>query len=95
MEDLEPKNLGSQTAAIRQVARWGMTLEMRNECIEKLMKALKGATNTRDIANCVKTAAMLEAQNQTDEHAAKGLGEFAAPVKLDIFLHDQKKEIDA
>ena len=63
-------------AAVRRVAnqagkRWNVTDEFKTE----LLNALRAATAiaiqngaVRDMTDCVKTAAVLEAQNQSDQH---------------------------
>lgn len=65
-------------AAVRRVAnqcgtRWQITAEFRGELINALRAATAIAMANgavRDMTECVKTAAVLEAQNQTDEHLA-------------------------
>lgn len=57
--------------------RWeGITEEFKDQAVTALKAALYMATNAKDhrgINGCVKTLALLEGQNQKDEHAQAGL----------------------
>lgn len=58
--------------------RWeGITDEFKAQAVQALRAALYMATNAKDhrgINGCVKTLALLEGQNQKDEHVAAGVG---------------------
>lgn len=71
--EINPRLLGSEMKLLRASARWGMSPEMRQKCIRRLSEALDMADSARDIAAVVKTAAVIEGQDQKDEHAAAGL----------------------
>jgi hypothetical protein len=84
-------NHASNARLLGRSLRWPTTPEIRADVVAKLHAALAQARTAREIASISKVLAQVEAQNQKDEHAAQGIGEYREPVRLNVFVQEQQQ----